>query len=153
MLLDEIKTTMEYIEEVTRTLEHALTKDYYYIKDEGCPHQQKPLPKGYAAVYIFACKTENKYQCLKIGKANVNSNARFTSQHYGFSAPSTLARSVCNDDEFRKMGVTEENVKEWILNNFRRINIFIKAEQGKAATELVEAILHYKFRPRYEGNI
>ena len=153
MLLDEIKTTMKYGEEVTRTLGHALTADSYDIKDAVCPHQQTPLPKGYAAVYIFAYKTGNKYECLKIGKANAKSNARFTSQHYGFSSPSTLARSICNDDEFRKMGVTEENVKEWILNNLRRINIFIKAEEGKAATELIEALLHYKFRPRYEGNI
>ncbi len=153
MLIDDIRNTMEYVEEIAQKLGCALPSGFYYIKDEVCPHKQSSLPEGYAAVYIFVYKTETKCEYLKIGKANANSKARFTSQHYGFSAPSTLAKSICNDDEFRQMGITEENVKDWMLNNLYRINIFISAEQDKAATELVEAILHYKFRPRYEGNL
>lgn len=38
-----------------------------------------------------------------------------------------------------------------MLKNLRRINIYL--EPDKAKTELVEAILHYAFRPRFEGNI
>lgn len=153
MIVDDIRDTMNYIEDITRKLGYTLPSKFYYIEDAGCPHKQSSLPKGYAAVYIFAYRLETKYECLKIGKANANSNARFTSQHYGFSAPSTLAKSICNDYEFCQMGITRENVKEWMLNNLYRINIFISADQGKAATELVEAVLHYRFRPRYEGNI
>ena len=153
MLIDDIKNTMKYVEEVTGKLGYALPSESYYIEDSGCPHKQSSLPKGYAAVYIFAHLSGTEYECLKIGKANANSAARFTSQHYGFNASSTLAKSICNDNEFRQIGVTEANVKEWMLKNLYRINIFIAAEQGKAATELVEAILHYKFRPRYEGSI
>src|SRR6185436_12772930 len=33
-------------------------------------------------------------RCLKVGKAGPKSKARFTSQHYGVSVPSTLARSI-----------------------------------------------------------
>lgn len=153
MIINDIRCTMEYIEEVTQKLGYGLSSKFYYIEDAGCPHKRSTLPKGYAAIYIFAYRSESKYEYLKIGKANINSAARFTSQHYGFSAPSTLAKSICSDDKFRQIGVNEENVKEWMLNNLRRINIFISAEQGKAATELVEAILHYRFRPKYEGNI
>ena len=153
MIADDIRHTMEYIEEVTQELGCALPRKSYYIEDAGCPHKQPSLPKGYAAIYIFAYESGTKFEYLKIGKANANSAARFTSQHYGFSAPSTLAKSICGDDEFRQMGINQENIKEWMLNNLHRVNILISAEQGKAATELIEAILHYKFRPRYEGNI
>lgn len=153
MLVDDIRHTMEYVEEITQKLGYAFPSKSYYIEDAGCPHKLSSLPKGYAAVYVFVYRTENKYEYLKIGKANVNSAARFTSQHYGFSTSSTLAKSICNDDEFRQIGINKENVKEWMINNLHRINIFIGEEHGKAATELVEAILHYKFRPRYEGNL
>ena len=153
MIVDDIRHTMEYIEEETRELGHPLPRKSYYIDDAGCPHKQPSLPKGYAAIYIFTYESGTRYEYLKIGKANANSAARFTSQHYGFSAPSTLAQSICGDNEFRQMGISQENIKEWMLNNLHRINIFISIEQGKAATELVEAILHYRFRPRYEGNI
>lgn len=153
MIADDIRDTMKYIEEITRKLGYAISPEAYYIEDAGCPHKQSSLPKGYAAIYIFAYETEMKYEYLKIGKANAKSVARFTSQHYGFSAGSTLAKSICNDDEFCQMGINQANIKEWMLNNLYRINVFIRAEQGKAITELIEAILHYRFRPRYEGNI
>ena len=148
----EIEYKMEYIEEITKCLGDKLEKEDYDINDMGCPHEQpKKLPKGYSAIYIFIYETEKNYEFLKIGKANSKSNARFTSQHYGFSAKSTLAKFLCNDKEFISLGVNEQNVKSWMLNNLHRINILVKS--NKATTELVEAILHYAFRPRYEGNI
>lgn len=153
MIADDIKHTMEYIEEVTRELGYALSEKSYYIEDAGCPHKQPSLPKGYAAIYIFAYESETGCEYLKIGKANAKTGPRFTSQHYGFSARSTLAKSICSDNRFCQMGINQKNAKEWMLNNLHRVNIFISVEQGKAITELVEAILHYKFRPRYEGNI
>ena len=154
MIVDDIKHQMKYIEEITMTLGDKLEPEDYYIENLGCPHTQpKRLPKGYAAIYIFAYGTETEYEYLKIGKANEKSNARFTSQHYGFHAPSTLAKSICSDEAFQKIGVTPENVKPWMLQNLHRINVLIKADCGKAMTELVEAIFHYGFRPRYEGNI
>lgn len=153
MIINDITHTMEYVEEITRNLGCALPEKSYYIKDEGCLHATHSLPKGYAAVYIFAYETDKGCEYLKIGKANANSGPRFSSQHYGFSAQSTLAKSICNDKEFLLMGINRNNVKEWMLNNLHRINIFIKADQGKSITELVEAILHYKYHPRYEGNI
>lgn len=153
IIFHDIKHTMKDIEDITRKLGCSLSPESYYIEDAGCPHKPTSLPKGYAAVYIFAYKSKGDYEYLKIGKANANSAARFTSQHYGFSAQSTLAKSICNDVEFRQMGISKENIKEWMLNNLYRINILISAEEGKAVTELIEAVLHYKFRPRYEGSI
>lgn len=154
MVIDEIRNRMEYIEEITQNLGFIMTKEDYYIEDMGCPHAQPKLPKGYAAIYIFVYeKDRNSYEYLKIGKANSKTKPRFTSQHYGFSAGSTLAKSICSDDLFIAMGINPDNVKGWMLTNLHRINIYIKVDCGKAATELVEAVLHYTFRPRYEGNI
>lgn len=152
MIKDEIKYKMEYIEEISQRLGDKIEKENYYIEDMGCPHKQpKKLPEGYSAIYIFIYANKDKYEYLKIGKANSKSNARFTSQHYGFNAKSTLAKSLCKDSEFISLGVNEKNVKSWMQNNLQRINIYLKS--NKATTELVEAVLHYAFRPRYEGNI
>ena len=154
-----IERTMELIEELSEELGYPITKDDYYIENMGCPHTQPThLRPGYSAVYIFIHVTnitedEVSYRFLKIGKANSNSSARFVSQHYGFSAPSTLAKSLCRDPEFQRLGVAEPFVKDWMLRHLARVNIMIKNECGKAATELIESILHYHFRPRYEGNI
>jgi len=154
MRADDIRNTMNYIEEITRDLGDKLNPDSYYIEDLGCPHKQPhQLPKGYAAIYIFVYEDGDQYEYLKVGKANTNSEARFTSQHYGFSTRSTLAKSLCKDERFKALGITEKNAKKWMLNNLHRINIYIRADCGKAMTELVESVLHYRFRPRYEGNI
>ncbi|MCR4660540.1 MAG: hypothetical protein K5765_00895 [Clostridia bacterium] len=154
MIIDNVKTIMEKVEKITLDLGDAITKDDYYIEDMGCPHKQPPrLPKGYSAVYMFAYGSETEFEFLKIGKANAKSTARFISQHYGLNATSTLAKSICSDKEFQELGIISDNVKNWMLNNLHRINIYIKEERGKAVTEVIETIMHYAFRPRYEGNI
>lgn len=141
---------MLYIEEVSARLGQPITAEDYFIEDLGCPHvKPKNLPKGYAAVYMFAYNSE----WLKIGKANIKSKARFTSHHYGFNAKSTLAKSLASDVTMKDYGICRETARAWIAQNTYRINILVKAEKGKAATELIEAIMHYKFRPRYEGAI
>lgn len=152
---EDIRDIMYYIENITETLGDKLDKSKYYIEYMGCPHTYpKKLPDGYAAIYMFACKKENgEYEFLKIGKANPKSSARFVSQHYGFNAPSTLAKSICRDEYYINLGVNVDNVKEWMFNNLYRINIYIRIDNDTAITELVEVILHYKFRPKYEGNI
>ena len=147
-MIDTITQKMQFIEGITRQLGYGLSKDDYRIEDMGCPHKQpSKMPSGYAAIYMFAYQDE----FLKIGKANENSSPRFSSQHYGFSARSTLAKSLCSDEQFVALGVNEENVKSWMLENLHRINIYVKAD--KATTELVEAVLHYALRPKFEGNI
>lgn len=63
MIVDDIRDTMNYIEDITRKLGYTLPSKFYYIEDAGCPHKQSSLPKGYAAVYIFAYRLETKYEC------------------------------------------------------------------------------------------
>lgn len=89
---------------------------------------------------------------LKIGKAGLKSSPRFLSQHYNpNSAKSTLARSILDDQEMVNIGVTSENIKDWIKQNCQRIDILIDGKTGIFTLELIEAILHYRYRPKYEG--
>lgn len=145
----QIEEIMKKIEVLSKDLGYEISKDDYYIEDLGCPHcWPKKLPEGYAAIYFFF---ENG-KALKIGKANYKSKARFTSQHYRVnSAKSTLAKSLLNDKQYGFNN--EEDVRDWLLKKTQRINVFVKAEKGKAATELIESIMHYYFRPKYEGAI
>ena len=145
---EEVKSVMLYIEEVSARLGQPITATDYYIENLGCPHRKpKNLPKGYGAVYMFAFNGE----WLKIGKVNSKSQARFTSQHYSFNAMSTLSKSLAADKKMQEYGICRETSRAWVEQNTYRINILVKAEIGIAATELIEAMLHYKFRPRSEG--
>ena len=148
MTEEYVRRIMYVVENVARELKAPITRSDYYLEDMGCPHQQPSrLPAGSGAVYIFSYGDE----ILKIGKVNVNSSARFSSQHYGFNSRSTLAKSICKDKAFIAMGVTKDNVKSWMLQNIHRINIYIR--DNRASTELVECIFHYAMRPKYEGNL
>lgn len=152
-MINKIEEVMEYINKIFNELGKEKIEYYdgnynYGIVDLGCPHDKPDsLPKGYCAVYIFIYEEK----ILKIGKVNEKSNARFCHHHYGFSTRSTLAKSICSDPDFYNKGINKENVKEWMYNNLQRINILIKS--NKAAISLIESMLHYIFRPKYEGNI
>lgn len=136
------------IHEVTSVLGNQLDPKRYQIIDRGVPHRSKSLPADKMAVYGFWLNES----CLKIGKCGPNSNARFLSQHYNpGSSKSNLASSMLSDVQMRKLGINETNVGEWIKTNCRRIDILLDSNLGIFTLELIEAILHYKFEPIYEG--
>ena len=147
----ETNLTMEInnmIQETSKILGKEINRSKYKIIDRGIPHEPKSLPKNTMGVYIFLYK--GKF--LKIGKAGPNSNARFLSQHYNQnSAKSTLAKSILSDKRMENLGINELNVGTWIKNNCRRIDIILDKDLGIFALELVEATLHYKYEPVYEG--
>lgn len=139
----------ECIKNVFNALGHEADFDKIDIVDRGQPHTApRRLPNGKMAIYTFIYEGD----FLKIGKVGPNSNARYTSQHYHPNASrSNLAKSILDDIAMKKNGITESNVGEWIKNNCRRIDIEIDAELGFFALELIEALLHYEFTPKYEG--
>lgn len=144
----QIEQILVLVEDITSKLDKPIRHNDYEIIDLGCPHKwPKQLPKGYCAVYFYAYGDK----VLKIGKANSNSKSRYTSQHYRFNAPSTLAKSLYTDKDFNFQN--KEEVKHWMLKNLHRINILIKSDDGYARTEIIETLLHYHFRPKYEGAI
>lgn len=153
--LGQVKEIMKLIEGFSQQLGFPIKPDNYRVICLGCPHDwPKKLPGGQVGIYMFFYRGK----ALKIGKANANTKSRFTSQHYRFNAPSTLAKSIRDDTEMQfENKENQDSVKAWIKANTLRINIMVKVEDKqeneKAVTELIEAVMHFAFRPKYEGSL
>ena len=145
--MDYIYDFEKIIKEVTRIAGHEIDISKIEIIDRGIPHIPKSLKTGTMGVYTFLYN--DKF--LKIGTAGPNSNARFLSQHYTGSAMSTLSGSILADPDMEKFRLTKDNVGQWIKNNCRRIDILLDVEVGIFTLELIEATLHYRYEPKYEG--
>lgn len=64
--------------------------------EKGSSHYPTTLREGKKGVYVFLL---DKNVCLKVGKANSNSKARWNSHHYSVdkSTPSTLTKSILSN--------------------------------------------------------
>lgn len=123
------------------------------------PHRRpSSLPQGTQAVYAFILGD----CCLKVGKAGPKTQARFTSQHYGKNAPSTLAKSILEDRShvLRLVATGRESevallddmsIGKWIEANTSRVHVFIPATAGDVVLSLLESFVQCRFRPIYEG--
>lgn len=147
--MDYISEFESTIKDVTTLLGKEISMSKIKIIDLGQPHIPQPLKDQTMAVYTFIYNN----QFLKIGKAGPKTRTRFYYQHYNpNSANSTLAKSILSDLDMVSLGITAENVGTWIKENCRRIDIILDIDLGPFALELVEAVLHYKYEPRYEGH-
>ena len=145
--MDYVKEFHQHIYNATTAIGKPLDKLKYEIIDRGVPHKPAGLPIGKMGIYTFYYDGH----FLKIGKAGAKSDSRFRSQHYGFNAQSTLAKSIMNDVKMLALGINEKNIGEWIKKNCRRIDILIDVSAGIFTLELIEGILHYVYEPKYEG--
>ena len=119
----------------------------FEIKYQPINHKPVALPQGKMAVYTFVYNGN----FLKIGQASANAGARYRNQHYNPNAAnSTLANRLINDPENSSL-VNEDNVKQWIKENCERYDVIIDKEYGKFALNFIEGMLHYKYKPKYEG--
>ena len=102
--------------------------------------------------------------CLKVGKAGPKTQARFVSQHYGMSAPSTLARSIlANRDRVTEVAPPElraqitilekDSVGLWIERNTSRLHVFLPTSAGAFPLSLLEAFLQCRLQPVFEGKV
>ncbi len=136
------------INKVLNIFDMSLDNNLIQIIDRGVPHTPKGLPTGIMGIYTFYYNGV----FLKIGRTGLKSNARFLSQHYNpKSAKSNLAKSILNDENMKHLDLDENNISEWIKMNCQRVDILISEELGIFALELVEASLHFKYKPIYEG--
>jgi len=143
--MKELKAQLLSVVRLTGTV---ISEDQIQILDRGVPHKPAGLPRGKMGIYSFVYRDE----FLKIGKVGPNSNARFRSQHYvPTSSQSNLAKSILNDPDFKCFNLTEDIVGDWIKQNIRRIDFIIDASLGIFVLNLIEAFLHLKFKPKYEG--
>ena len=125
----------------------------------SAPHRRPAsLPEGTQAIYAFLVGNA----CLKVGKAGPKTKARFTSQHYGNKAPSTLAKSILKNRKpvlrlfaERARGEVEsldiESVGPWLKKNTWRFHIFLPATAPACALALAEAFVQTRLCPIYEG--
>ena len=143
---EEIKTIFG---QICTLLGETIDDNKIKIIYQKAPHKYQKLPEHSMGIYMFKYKDE----FLKIGKVNSKSNARFTSQHYNStSTRSNLAKSILENAEFcATHSITKDNIKEWMLQNLDRIDILLEDSLGVFALNLLEAILHYKYKPNYEG--
>lgn len=148
-MIDNIKNDFyETIIDIFNALGNPIDCSQITIIDRHVPHTPCSLPKGKMGIYSFYYNGD----FLKIGKVGPKSNARFLSQHYNpNSSKSNLARSILNDNKMAKLNLTEQNISEWIKNNCQRVDIILDESLGIFTLELIEAVLHYKYKPLYEG--
>lgn len=118
------------------------------IEFHAAPHKPpSSLPKGKMAIYGFW----HEGVWLKIGMAGAKSQARYTSQHYGQNAPSTLAKSLLADSTMASVaGFDVAAPGLWIKRECCRVNVLVDAEMGRELLALLEAFLHVRLKPRYE---
>ena len=146
----QLTDTLKDFQTVASLAGHSLDTTSIAVELLSAPHRQpKRLPQGMMAVYGFWWDGS----WLKIGKAGLKTKARYTSQHYTGSAMSTLAGSLRADPEFinKKTGFSVASPGDWIKAETNRFNILIPGVHGILLVALLEAFLHLRLRPLYEG--
>lgn len=148
MKLIEKEEIYAVIESITNALGKPLDRGSYEVKDRGVPHIPERLRINKRAVYMFCYNGI----FLKIGKVNPLSKNRYYEHHYRYNgANSTLAKSIIDDENVKIDNVNEKNIGEWIKSNCQRIDIIIDDQIDIFTLNLIEAALHFKYKPIYEG--
>jgi hypothetical protein len=101
------------------------------------------------AVYAFF----HQGQCLKVGKAGPNSEARYVSQHYSKgSSRSNLARSLAEHRASRGWeDLDRDHPGLWVRQHADRLNLLLDVELGLPLLTLLESFLQCRCKPRFEG--
>jgi len=116
------------------------------LEFEAGPHSRPTPLRNERGVYLFFQGSK----WLRIGQTGYA--PRFTSQYYGTRrAGSTFAQDIwLNRNEFGYQG-EENDISEWLFDNFGRTNIRISVHHGNMMSRLLEAFLHLNLNPRFEG--
>jgi hypothetical protein len=144
------ETAIKDFRTVARLAGIELPTETITIEYLSAPHvPPTKLPVGRMAVYVFSKGTD----VLKVGKVDVKSQPRYTSQHYNAgSARSTLAASILADRvRLRLLDVDERNIGRWIKENVDRVNFLMSEHLGVPTLSLFESFLQCRLKPRYEG--
>lgn len=146
---DDIETALPVFLTVAELAGDPISRSDIAVEYLAAPHRPARLPSGKMAVYGFW----GDGMWLKIGKAGPKSNARYFSQHYNAgSAMNTVAGSLAKDPYVLTVaGFDPLSVGDWIRKETHRVNILLPASRHRALLSLLEAFLHLRLRPRYEG--
>ncbi len=147
---NDIKRSLRDFLTVSQLAGDQINPNDIQVEFLGAPHKPPSrIPAGKMAVYAFWWNGV----WLKVGKVGPKSHARYTSQHYNAkSARSTLAGSLINDPEMNTVtGFNPQNPGAWIKASTCRVNILLPSERNKELLSLLEAFLHVRWQPKYEG--
>lgn len=114
------------------------------------PHKSPAsLPVGMMAIYAFW----GDGAWLKVGKVGPNSGPRYTSQHYNpNSAQSNLAKSIGRCESISaRADYCADRPGDWIRQGCHRVNVLLPATYSRELLSCLEAFLHLRLRPRFEG--
>lgn len=131
------------------------------VERQQAPHEPHSLSGGWSAVYVFMLSESygrgvpaGPFRVLKVGKAGPRSNARFQSQHYGTSAPSTLAKSLTT---YRTLwpwlGIADgdlSDIRRWMCDRLGRVDIYVPGDRGEVLSEL-ETYVRARVGSVFEG--
>ena len=143
------------ITEISRVLGKEIDINRIKFISSEKEHSNPKFEKGY--MYIYSFWHDDFHQPLKIGKAGPKSKRRYERSHYDpESSKSCLAGSLVNDEYFsNKYNINKDNVSVWMHENLQCLNIRIPFDVDNGfdyfTLELIEAILHYKYEPYFEG--
>ena len=147
---DDLNPLLQDFQTVAKLAGINLLPDMLILEKLPAPHKPPSrLPERKMAVYVFFWN----HTCLKVGKVGPKSQARYTSQHYNpSSSMSNLAKSlVLRHKEIGLSDITETNVGDWMKTNTNRINFLLDVNCGIALLSLLEAFLHCRLQPKFEG--
>ena len=144
----------------------ALYPEHDYVNDIDVievPVGERPIGTKVneaAAVYMFYYPVQECY--LRIGKASKGDTSRYGTQNYRLYSDikTSLPRSIVEDSAIQfKNKNNEENMKhekysdvieKWIINNTRRMDIFLRNPMNEHELALVESMMHFRCKPIYE---
>ena len=144
----EIGEALRDFETVAHLASYPMSSSDLDVRYLPAPHRPEALPPGWMAVYGFW----HAGVWLKIGIAGPKSGPRFSSHHYNLSAPSSLSKSLANDPAMlTQPGFDPKAPGAWTKENTFRVEILMPSHYPIALLSLLEAFLHLRMRPRYEG--
>jgi len=121
----------------------------YEVDIRWPPHTPPAALKGRGAVYSFFWPERGEF--LKVGKAGSRTEARYRYQHYGDQARSTLFKDLKENCEVLGVPCDDGALKEWMYANLAQADILLAPGYAPFVLSLLEAFLHLRWSPRYEG--
>lgn len=124
------------------------------------PHSPpRSLPNAKQAVYCFFLQE----RCLKVGKVGPRNNTRFVYHHYGCHSTSSLPKSILANKKkvldllgshahAELQTLDEQTIGPWVKQHTSRLNLLLPASVGPHVLTLVEAFLHVRLQPLFEGH-
>lgn len=148
-LEDAAKTALEDFERCLDAAADTVRSFEYEIEVRWPPHKPPGGLNGHGAVYAYYWPERGAF--LKVGKAGAKSSQRYQYHHYGPNAGSTLFKDLKKECDILGIPCEEKRLKSWMYAHLARADVLLAPGYDPQVLALLEAFLHLRWRPRYEG--